>query len=194
MKISLSSYWSDITASNEWNILILIISFTLPTAFSETALPSSSSSSSALASLTEWTEEDDGQGNRYWYDTINGISQYENPFHQIIEYNSQEEHSLGIDHYQSTTRTTESNHLKQSNTVGRVQFNNSTSFPPLSVLPEENEVEVEGEVQLNVNASEGHSTTSKMIKSEWGEAYDNEGNIYYYSFVTGISQYESPYV
>ena len=41
--------------------------------------------------------------------------------------------------------------------------------------------------------SEGHSTTSKMIKSEWGEAYDNEGNIYYYSFVTGISQYESPY-
>ena len=100
---------------------------------------------------------------------------------------------MGIDHYQSTTRTTDSTHLKQSNTVGRVQFNNSTSFPPLSVLPEENEVEVEGEVQLNVNASEGHSTTSKIIKSEWGEAYDNEGNIYYYSFVTGISQYESPY-
>ena len=188
MKISLSSYWSDITASNERNILILLISFTLPTAISETALPSSSS---ALASLTEWTEEDDGQGNRYWYDTINGISQYENPFHQIIEYNSQEENSLGIDYYQSTTRITESNHLKQSNTVGRVQFNNFTSFPPLSVLREENEVE--GEVQLNVNASEGHSTTSKMIKSEWGEAYDDEGNIYYYSFVTGISQYESPY-
>ena len=98
---------------------------------------------------------------------------------------------MGIDYYQSTTRTTESNHLKQSNTVGRVQFNNSTSFPPLSILREENEVE--GEVQLNVNASEGHSTPSKIIKSEWGEAYDNEGNIYYYSFITGISQYESPY-
>ena len=97
-----------------------------------------------------------------------------------------------LDYYQSTTRTTESNHLRQSNTVRRVQFNNFTSFPPLSILREENEVE--GEVQLNVNASEGHSTTSKMIKSEWGEAYDNEGNIYYYSFVTGISQYESPYV
>ena len=49
------------------------------------------------------------------------------------------------------------------------------------------------EVELNVNASEGHSTTSKTIKSEWGEAYDDEGNIYYYSFITGISQYESPY-
>ena len=29
--------------------------------------------------------------------------------------------------------------------------------------------------------------------TDWGEAYDEDGNIYYYNSVSGISQYESPY-
>ena len=91
----------------------------------------------------------------------------------------------------STAITTESNNLRHSNGVGKNQFHNLISSPPLFVLPEENEVEAEVEEEVELDVSTGQIS---IIDDQWGEAYDDEGNIYFYSFKTGESQYESPYV
>ena len=90
----------------------------------------------------------------------------------------------------STAMIIESNNLKHSNGVGENQFHNLISPPPLFVLQEENEVEAEVEEEIELNVSTGQIS---IIDDQWGEAYDDEGNVYFYSFKTGESQYESPY-
>lgn len=102
-----------------------------------------------VAPVDTWETAYDGEGTIYWYNSVTGVSQYEDPSTGNIPIEDDEHNQ--IQDYGAPTYTTNSN-----------SHNN----------------------QDDGGGPETH---------EWQQAYDEDGNVYYYNSVSGISQYESPY-
>ncbi|CAM9895447.1 unnamed protein product, partial [Scytosiphon promiscuus] len=113
---------------------------------------------------TEWQEYADDEGNAYWYNAVTGASQYENPFGGAVW------------------------------TGGSITTADSTVAYGGVEVGDGQEWQTGQQVELGyVDAGSGAMVTAQGSAGEWSEHVDDDGNTYFYSSVTGESQYEPPY-